>query len=213
MARSKTVKPVIRAIERSIHQDVIRLSSTLTFLQEYLRRENIHPGKSSPALKNYKNMIIDKKTNKESSVNCVIIPGCESSLPIGIHPKEIRLVNLVGYNSNTKPGDEEFDEWFNSFDGCEIYDWVETVIYGNKKQKKYRDDSPYRIKKSYRYDRRDAGEPGCCCMLCRRADPSKMSHMKHRKNQNLRIRIENDIKEMSDAKYTGKKDFKCTSLY
>lgn len=211
-------KSVTRAIKRAIHHDVIRLSSTLTFLQEFLRRKNIHPGDVSPALKNYNNMIVDKRTNKESSVSCAINPGCESSLPIWIHPKEIRLVTLAGYNSNTKPGDEEFEEWFGSFNGYEIYDWVRDVVYSNKRQKKYRGDKASidytrNPVTGYRYDRRDVGEPGCCCMKCRQADPSKMSHTKHRKNQNIKILIDNDVKSMSDPKYTGKKEFRSITMY
>jgi hypothetical protein len=225
MAKSKTT---IRAIKRAMYQDVIRLSSTLTFLREFLKRNHtikdkywadiqIFPERFYPALKDYKNMIIDKTTNLESSLDCVIIPGSEYHLPTNIHPKEIRLVTLSGYNSNTKPGDEEFEEWYSSFDSCAIHEWVEEVIDRNKRQKRYRRRSTsshlHEYQTDYQYDSRDKGEPGCCCLQCRSKSAAELAHHKHRKNQNLRIRIDNDINSMYYDRYTGKKEFKTNKVY
>ena len=215
MSRSKKVKSARRVIQRAIHADTLRLSSMLTYLQEFIKRNNPrNPGKFAPALKNYKNMIIDKRTNKESSISYTINPGCESNLPPAIHPKEIRIVTLAGYNSNTKPGDEEFEEWFESFNSTKILEWIENIIRCNTMHKQYckkithEHPSEGALKDIYAKYTHRSSCPCIGCPVCMYQDRSKLSDFKSRKQQNMKIRIGNDMGEMHNEKYIGKREFR-----
>jgi hypothetical protein len=162
-------------------------------------------------------MIIDRTTNKESSLNCVIIPGSESCLPTKIHPKEIRLVTLSGYNSETKPGDDEFEEWYNSFNGYAIYSWFDDVITRNKRQKRYRNNNSQMCEyyTEYSYNRlvddplRSMGSGCLCGMGCVNLRKRERVRNKIRKKNNLLVRIDNDIKSMHYDRYKGRMETKC----
>jgi hypothetical protein len=190
MPQSK--KTVKRLLRKQNHRNNTRLSSSLTYIKELLRRKQINPNKFSPIFKDYKNMIINKDTNQESNVNTIIYPGGEFLLPIKIHPKEVRLVVFDGYNSNFDQDEIEFEEWFNNFNSDKVWKWINIIIEN--------------INPIFEYNSRDKGDPSCGCMRCRQADPSKMSHNKHAKNQNIKIRIENEIGEIDDEKFIGKKE-------
>ena len=212
MAHSKHDRSVRRAVQKAVHQNTKKLSSSIAYIEELLKKKNIHPGYYSPIMKNYKNMIVDKTTNRESTINTIIIPGCESLLPGGIHPKEVRLVIFSGYHSNMNPDDDEFQDWFNSFDYRYIMEWIDEIIYSNKLQKKYR-DKPSKYRRNtynsepgygYQYDRLATNYCSRGCMKCRQADPSKMSHAKFAKNQRINAQISRDIKDMSSTCWAEK---------
>jgi hypothetical protein len=155
-------------------------------------------------MKNYNNAV--------STCDIVIRPGCESLLPLTIHPKEIRFIVFDGYNSNMTRGSDEFEKWFSSFNDRAVWGWIDDVMSSCMMQKKYRGNpSQYRkdmFTNSYGYNNANrrymSGEIGCGCMKCRQADPLKMSHNKSRKHKNFDIRIKNEMDEMVHSKGVGR---------
>lgn len=216
MSQSKrNTRAVRRGAKRTNHQDVVRRSSMLTFLRVFMSRSrDDYTREFCPALKDYNNMIIDKATNEESSLDCVIFPGCESNLPTNIHPKEIRLVTLSGYDSNTKPDDVEFEEWYSSFDGYAICSWVVDVVARNKRQKRYRTNNSqmYEYQTNYHYDR-FGGLDSYCCHGCWERVVGILPKVKNRRKTNLVIRIDNDIKSMYCDKDLGRDEYKVKTSF
>lgn len=213
-----------RAKEKRNKQLNLRLSGCLTYISEMLKSEAFehYRTKIHPIFKVYPKNIIPRNgdMSEKNDGFAVIKPGMEQLLPKGIHPKDVRHIVFDGFRLDMD--DKDLAEWMECFDSDYIMEWVNNVCDDSKMQDRYTNNRAKYHKNAcmnmpgyaYSFDRRDTGINGCGCLKCRGGlDGSKMSNQRHRARQIGEIEIEDQIRELKDPKYTGRKVMKNISIY